>query len=111
MLYQGILETPHVSKAIVFTRATLGISTFREFDSELRWFSCLIVGDKALTRTDLEEAKLIRRLRRPNNQSLDVTDINITTSHGKRFVVKDEPMTSPISKSTPSGDVHRSEFF
>lgn len=101
MLYQGILKTTHVNKALAITRATLGISTFREFDSELEWFSCLIAGDKPLTRTDLEEAKLIRRLRRPNNQGLDVADVNIATSHGKRLVVKGEPIRPPISDSTP----------
>lgn len=97
MLYQGILKTTYVNKAIAFARATLGISTFREFDSELKRFSCWIAGDKPLTRTDLEEAKLIGRLRRPNNQSLDIADINIATSHGKRLVVKNEPMASSIS--------------
>ena len=98
MLYQGILLVTGVNEALGIIRASLGISTFWKFDTELKWFSRLIVGKKPLTRTDLEEAKLIRRFRRPNNQSLDVANINITTSHGK-CLFKDEPTDFPISHS------------
>lgn len=110
MLCQGTLAVTCVNETVGKMRVTLRTSTFWEFDTELEWFSGLIAIKKSLTRTDLEEAKFIRRFRRPYNQSLDVANINIAASHGKGLF-NDEPMGFPISNSTAAGDLHRSEFF